>query len=246
MKGIFSPDEGDEAQRSLVIFSNCLSSKWQSWISVRQSWISDISDRAKYQSWRTELPNPCSVHPLDFLPSELWQHPNLPTLVCQPEIFFNYHKNHIMLGCLGVFNSLQPRGLQLTRLLCPWDFPGKNTGVGCHFLVLEIFLTQGLNLHLLHWQADSLLLSYRGSLKNVCSTLFKVNEQKTLSHDWEKCELKGKDSEERRWMPSFPAREASIPCCWGLWSENRTLSRDWGSLGTKRKSKQEGRLEMRV
>ena len=88
-----------------------------------------------------------------------------------------------MLGCLGVFNSLQARGLQLTRLLCPWDFPGKNTGVGCHFLVLEIFLTQGLNLHLLHWQADYLLLSYRGSLKNVCSTLFKVNEQKTLSHD---------------------------------------------------------------
>ena len=30
-------------------------------------------------------------------------------------------------------NSLQPYGLQTTRLLCPWDFPGKNTGVGCHF-----------------------------------------------------------------------------------------------------------------
>ena len=37
--------------------------------------------------------------------------------------------------------------------LCPWDFPGKNTGVGCHFL-LQIFLTQGLKPHLLHWQAD--------------------------------------------------------------------------------------------
>ena len=31
-------------------------------------------------------------------------------------------------------NSLRPHGLQPTRLLCPWDFPGKNTGVGCHFL----------------------------------------------------------------------------------------------------------------
>ena len=30
-------------------------------------------------------------------------------------------------------NSLQPHGLQPTRLLCPWDFPGKNTGVVCHF-----------------------------------------------------------------------------------------------------------------
>ena len=39
------------------------------------------------------------------------------------------------------------------------DFPGKNTGVGCHFLLQGIFLTQGLNLcflHLLHWQASSL------------------------------------------------------------------------------------------
>ena len=45
---------------------------------------------------------------------------------------------------------LQPHGLQHTRLLCPWDFPGKNTGVGCHFLLQGIFLTQGLNLGLLH------------------------------------------------------------------------------------------------
>ena len=36
---------------------------------------------------------------------------------------------------------------------------------GCHFLFQEIFLTQGLNLCLLHWQADSLSLSYQGSLK---------------------------------------------------------------------------------
>ena len=32
---------------------------------------------------------------------------------------------------------------------CPWDFPGKNAGMGCHFLLQGIFLTQGLNLHLL-------------------------------------------------------------------------------------------------
>ena len=38
------------------------------------------------------------------------------------------------------------------------DFPGKNTGVGCHFLFQGIFLTQGSNLSLLHWQADSLPL----------------------------------------------------------------------------------------
>ena len=35
------------------------------------------------------------------------------------------------------------------------DFPGKNTGVGCHFLLQGIFLTQGLNPRPLHWQVDS-------------------------------------------------------------------------------------------
>ena len=32
--------------------------------------------------------------------------------------------------CSVVFLSLQPPGLEPTRLLCPWDFPGRNTGVG--------------------------------------------------------------------------------------------------------------------
>ena len=42
------------------------------------------------------------------------------------------------------------------RLLCPWNFPGKNTGMGCHFLLQAIFQTQELNMCLLHWQAGSL------------------------------------------------------------------------------------------
>ena len=49
------------------------------------------------------------------------------------------------------------------RLSCPWNFPGKNTGVGCYLLLQGIFLTQGSNSHLLNWQADSLLLSYWGN-----------------------------------------------------------------------------------
>ena len=58
-----------------------------------------------------------------------------------------------------VSDSLWPHRLQPARLLCPWNFPGKNTGVGCHFLLQGIFLTQGLNLHLLCLlQADSLTL----------------------------------------------------------------------------------------
>ena len=38
-------------------------------------------------------------------------------------------------SCFVVSNSLRPHGLQPTRLLCPWDFPGKSTGVGCHCLL---------------------------------------------------------------------------------------------------------------
>ena len=47
-------------------------------------------------------------------------------------------------------NSLQSHGLWPTRLLCPWNSSGKNTGVGNHSLLQGIFLTQGLNLGLLH------------------------------------------------------------------------------------------------
>ena len=51
-------------------------------------------------------------------------------------------------------DSFHPPGL-----LCPWDFLGKNTGVGCHFLLQGIFPTQGSNSSLfclLHWQGGSL------------------------------------------------------------------------------------------
>ena len=51
-----------------------------------------------------------------------------------------------------------------TRLLCPWDFPGKTTGVGCHFLLWGIFLTQGSNSPFLLWQVDSLPVSHKRSL----------------------------------------------------------------------------------
>ena len=42
-------------------------------------------------------------------------------------------------------------------------FSSKNTGAGCHFFLQGVFLTQGSNRHLLHWQADSLPPSHLGS-----------------------------------------------------------------------------------
>ena len=46
---------------------------------------------------------------------------------------------------LVMSDSLQPFGLQPARLLCPWGFPGKNTGAGCHFLLQGIFPNQESN-----------------------------------------------------------------------------------------------------
>ena len=50
-----------------------------------------------------------------------------------------------MLSCSVLSDSLRPHGQYPARLLCPWDFPGKNTGVGSDFLLQGIFLTQGSN-----------------------------------------------------------------------------------------------------
>ena len=67
-------------------------------------------------------------------------------------------------------DSLWPHGLLPTRLLCPWNFPGKNTERGCRFLFQGIFSTQGSNphlLHLLHWQADSSPLNHLGNPTHI-------------------------------------------------------------------------------
>ena len=55
-----------------------------------------------------------------------------------------------------VIHSLRPHVLSPTRLLCPWDSPGKHTGVGCHSLLQGLLPTQGSKPHLLHWQVGSL------------------------------------------------------------------------------------------
>ena len=62
-----------------------------------------------------------------------------------------------------VSNSLQPHGLQPTRLLRPWDFPGKSTGVGCHFLLQGKVPTQESNPGLPHCRQTRYRLSRQGS-----------------------------------------------------------------------------------
>ena len=69
-------------------------------------------------------------------------------------------------------DSLWPYGLQPTRLLCPWDSPGKNTGVGSHFLLQGIFLTQGSNLGLLYCRQILPCLSHQGRPEKLEAAFF--------------------------------------------------------------------------
>ena len=69
-----------------------------------------------------------------------------------------------------VSDSLWPHRLQPARLLCPWNSPGRNTGVGSHPVFQRIFLISGLNLGLipgycrnLHCRQIHYCLSYQGS-----------------------------------------------------------------------------------
>ena len=74
-------------------------------------------------------------------------------------------------SCPTLCNAMQP-----ARLLCPWDSPGKNTGVGCCTLFQGIFPTQGSKLHLLsllHWQVGSLPLTATGKPQERCEIMKK-------------------------------------------------------------------------
>ena len=73
-------------------------------------------------------------------------------------------------------NSLLPYRLQPARLLCSWNSPGKNTRVGCYFLLQGIFPTQGLNLGLLYCKQTS---PSKTPGKPIC-TILVINTQEVL------------------------------------------------------------------
>ena len=91
-------------------------------------------------------------------------------------LFFNFlkllfsHSIPAVVMCL----TLQSHGLQPPRLLCPWDSPGKNTGVRCHFLLQGIFPTQGSNPHFLCFlHSSSHCYNYAAAAESLqsCPTL---------------------------------------------------------------------------
>ena len=66
-----------------------------------------------------------------------------------------------------------PWTVACSRLLHPWDFLGKSSGVGCHFLLQGIFPTQGSNPGLLHCRQTLYRLSHqRSQISHVESQIF--------------------------------------------------------------------------
>ena len=90
---------------------------------------------------------------------------NPPSIVCVLNPF----------SCVEHFERYE---LQPTSLLCPWDSPGKNTGVGCHAFLQGIFPTRGSNpcfLCLLYWQASALPLAPPGKAE-FCQQSHKIGD----------------------------------------------------------------------
>ena len=82
--------------------------------------------------------------------------------------------------CRSVVSDSAILGTVATRLLCPWNSPGKNTGVGCHSLLQGIFLTQGSNLGLLHCRQILYRLRHYYTWAEVISVQF--SSFQSLSH----------------------------------------------------------------
>ena len=120
--------------------------------------------------------------------------------------------------------TLKHYGLQPVRLLCPWDSPGKNTEIGYHALLQQIFPTQGSNPHLLclpHWQAGSLPLAPHGksyvSVQKHLKGLSTWHSSKESAYQCRRCGIDPwKIPWRRKWKPT-PVFLLGNPMDRGAW-----------------------------
>ena len=90
--------------------------------------------------------------------------------------------------CECVFTQWCPTLCNPARLLWPWDFPGKNTGVGFHFLPQGMFPTQGLNprlLHLLLWAGRFFPTEPPGKPMRQDISLYNATQVRLKAYDFE-------------------------------------------------------------
>ena len=131
-------------------FSN---SVWFSIFSLRESFTRRASEIHLWFSFWCFIEKPSFFH--SFIHENYWLFPfysnNLAFIL--HSFSYEYFTLGIYMCILSSsvgFDSLSPHGLYPTRLLCPWNFLGKNTGMGCYFFLQGIFPTQELNQCLLY------------------------------------------------------------------------------------------------
>ena len=138
------------------------------------NWALNVSFSFTGQAWVFIWLVPCP-----WARSSFKQRPRFyPERACVPST--HIPKPVLLFSHQVVSDSLQPQELKHARLLCPWDSPGNNTGVGCHFFLQRIFLTQESNLGLLYWRQILYWLNYEDSLDFRIVTPLNLDKLETV------------------------------------------------------------------
>ena len=135
-------------------------SEFKCWNNIRASPILLFSDKNCGHEWLPKVTHLISGRPqtiicyisllclLDFVALMFSLLVSVSVTCSSRSVYMAVH------ACSVMSDSFRPHGLWPASLLYSWDFPGKNIGVGCHFLLQRISPTQGSNLYLLHWEGD--------------------------------------------------------------------------------------------
>ena len=122
---------------------------WISWLSNAGAGPRNLCQSLEDSSKLGSMGNTCVS---DGDPGKLWSRDLIEYRLQTGPLTESWHHSLPSGGCCLVAilcpALLWPRGLWPTRLLCPWDFPGKNTGVGCHFLPLLGYLSLFILFHI--------------------------------------------------------------------------------------------------
>ena len=96
-------------------------------------------------------------------------------------ILIFFHMKKVKVFVAGSSPTLCELWTVARQAICPWDFPGKNTGAGCHFLLQGIFPTQRSNLGLLHCRQILYYLSHQGSPRACCLPIREINPRPPMT-----------------------------------------------------------------